>query len=566
MASISTVTAPTDTSGLLASALNQTAVTTDKTGVTNATAATADKVAGTATASTYKPTSSTATNYQAQDMTAQGYTADKSDYKTYDAQNASSDSYNAMQAALSKWEVDPNQLVENRIDNLLKKDNPLMVQAAARANQSMNNRGLLNSSMAVRAGESALYDYAVPIATTDAATLANSAKYNADAANQMSQFNVGAQNAAAQFNTNAKNQVALANQAAQNAAAQFGASAFNTTELANQAAENQASQFTATAQNAAAAANQSAQNAASQFNAQNTTQVSLANQAAENTAGQFNANAQNQTSQFNAAAQNSLQSQNLSNQQQTNIANAQAANTATQNDAQRALTATMANVETSKALVMQQLDSAFKAQVANADNQTKVQLQSMQNSTQLSLANIEAKYKTSMQTSQSASNMYQQVVKNITDVVNNPDLDQEAKDAAIAIQTGMLNESLQAFNAIAETGISNSLNFDPVDTRTTADKTAANKAEIESLYASILGRNADAAGLAHWLKIVDTGQMSLAEVKNAFYNSTEYATKSFDSAAYLQKNPDVAAAIANGTWKGTAYDHFKQYGLSEGRI
>ena len=39
----------------------------------------------------------------------------------------------------------------------------------------------------------------------------------------------------------------------------------------------------------------------------------------------------------------------------------------------------------------------------------------------------------------------------------------------------------------------------------------------------------------------------------------------FDSAGYLKNNPDVAAAIANGTFKGTAQDHYDQFGKKEVR-
>lgn len=39
----------------------------------------------------------------------------------------------------------------------------------------------------------------------------------------------------------------------------------------------------------------------------------------------------------------------------------------------------------------------------------------------------------------------------------------------------------------------------------------------------------------------------------------------FDSNFYLNNNPDVAQAIANRTWTGTPEEHFKQFGINEGR-
>lgn len=513
MATINSVTAPTDQSGLLASALAGNAVnsgTATSQGYTASEATAAHRynvdgvgIAGKAEANTYDPTKATASTYDAQNMTAQGY----------DAAKTGSQGYDAAQADLAKWNVDNNQLVQNQLSSVLSQTNPLMKSAEAKAKQEMNARGLLNSSMAVKAGQSALYDYAVPIATSDATTLANSAKYNADASNQIAQFNAGAKNAASQFT----------------------AGAANAASLANQQATNAASQFNATAQNAAAAANQNAQNAAGQFNAQSQTQVSLANQASADQAGQFNAGAKNQTSQFNAAAANALQQQNLSNEQQTALANAAARNAAAQfgasaanqasiTNAQLQSQASLANAEIAKSVAMQQLDSAFKAQVANADNQTKVAMQEMQSQAQLQLANIEATYKSQMQTSQSAANMYQQAVKNITDITNNPDLDTSGKEAAIKVQTDMLNDSLKAFKAIGQTNVAQTLNFNApsVVSQTESQK---NRAAIESFYQGILGRPADPQGLASWMQAVDSGSITLEQAKQGFYGSDEYRKK-----------------------------------------
>ena len=47
------------------------------------------------------------------------------------------------------------------------KDNPLLQQARTRAAQKMNGMGLMNSSMAIGAGESAMYDAAMPIAPNE---------------------------------------------------------------------------------------------------------------------------------------------------------------------------------------------------------------------------------------------------------------------------------------------------------------------------------------------------------------------------------------------------------------
>ena len=84
------------------------------------------------------------------------------------------------------WRITPDQTVEGRINNLTDPNNPLIAQARSRALQNMNGRGLLNSSIAMGAADSAAYDAALPIATADAATAAKAASYNADQQNVFS--------------------------------------------------------------------------------------------------------------------------------------------------------------------------------------------------------------------------------------------------------------------------------------------------------------------------------------------------------------------------------------------
>ena len=81
------------------------------------------------------------------------------------------------------WNVDANQTVASQLEKILKNDNPLMQQARTRAMQQMQARGGLNSTMAATAGESALYDAAMPIATADARTFADAGKFNTSESN-----------------------------------------------------------------------------------------------------------------------------------------------------------------------------------------------------------------------------------------------------------------------------------------------------------------------------------------------------------------------------------------------
>ena len=111
----------------------------------------------------------------------------------------------------TRWDVSPNETVRSQLQQIIADDSPLMQQARARALQTANGRGLLNSTMAMTAADSAMYDAAMPIATQDASTYARSGEFNANTSNTfardnnqfvrdafMADFNVGANDWAAQ--------------------------------------------------------------------------------------------------------------------------------------------------------------------------------------------------------------------------------------------------------------------------------------------------------------------------------------------------------------------------------
>ncbi len=105
------------------------------------------------------------------------------------------------------YKVEPQGLVQNQLQSIVAKDSPLMQQAARISNQKMNDRGLVNSSMAIGAGQDAVISQAAPIAQADAAA------YNTAMTNTANQ-----ENAARQFGATASNNVQLSNQAATNEA------------------------------------------------------------------------------------------------------------------------------------------------------------------------------------------------------------------------------------------------------------------------------------------------------------------------------------------------------------
>lgn len=331
----------------------------------------------------------TATGYSANSAGATGFTGAKTDATGYTAKNADLGGYDASQAANTGWNVNNDQTVQGQLTGLISANSPLLQQARARSLAEMNARGLTNSSMAVGAGQEAVIKQALPIAQADASMFGSAGKYNAESANQTSQFNTGQTNTAKQFTAGAENQGALANQTAANTASQFTAGAENQAALSNQASANQANQFTASAANAA----------------------ELTNTAAENQAAQFSTAATNDASK--------LYSQSLN------------------------------------ASVTKMMDLGMQTALANADAQTKIELQNIDALTRRDLAATEATYKNQMQASASANETFQQVSKNIADIMANPDLDATSKQSAVNSQKDSLRNALAILSATSGVKLSN---------------------------------------------------------------------------------------------------------------
>lgn len=125
--------------------------------------------------------------------------------------------------------VQDNELVQRQLEQIIGNDSPLIQRARARATEQMNARGLVNSSMALGAADTAVYDAALPIAQADAATYSGAARDNQAVQNSMAQFNAGESNQTGRTNAGLINQ-----------AAQFGAQAGNTASLANADSANRA--------------------------------------------------------------------------------------------------------------------------------------------------------------------------------------------------------------------------------------------------------------------------------------------------------------------------------------
>ena len=111
----------------------------------------------------------------------------------------------AMLGRPTQVDVNAPQTVAGQLANLENPNSPLIQAARTQALQQANASGLLNSTMAITAGDAAAYNAALPVAQQDATTYNNDAVTNAAAANQFAVDNQNAINAAGQFNAGAQN-------------------------------------------------------------------------------------------------------------------------------------------------------------------------------------------------------------------------------------------------------------------------------------------------------------------------------------------------------------------------
>lgn len=128
--------------------------------------------------------------------------------------------------------VQNNETVQGQIAGIIDANSPLMQRAVARAQEQMASRGLLNSSIAIGAGQNALYDAALPIAQQDANTYTTASRDNQSVLNNSAQFNTTQKNAMTSQNLTAENQAKAYTASAENAASAQNAQASNTSALA----------------------------------------------------------------------------------------------------------------------------------------------------------------------------------------------------------------------------------------------------------------------------------------------------------------------------------------------
>jgi len=159
--------------------------------------------------------------------------------KDYYAQQATATPATSQGYSSTDWTVGKDQTVAGNIEGLTDPNSPLNQQAAAQALQTSNKRGLVNSSLAVTAGQDAILKNAMPIAQQDASTRATAAQTNAGAKNTAAQFTANAGNQAALNNSQLGTQVSINNATLGTKAAGDNAAGANNASIANLSADTQ---------------------------------------------------------------------------------------------------------------------------------------------------------------------------------------------------------------------------------------------------------------------------------------------------------------------------------------
>jgi hypothetical protein len=369
-------------------------------------------VAGQGTAGTYTATTAGA----APAVTAGAGTAATAQNTNASVVNSTATGYDAAQGNAAQWDVTDDQTVQGQVRKIVDENSPLQQQAKADSLKAANAKGLANSSMAVTAGQDALYRAALPIAQQDAQTHAQSGQYNAGNRQQMELANVDAKNTASRFYAAATNDSSKEN-------AQLGTQ----TNLSNAAEANKTSMF-----------NAQSSNDMTTKNLDRALQAGVVNQEQANKMAALAAENINRAAEFNITTNAQMQQFNIDAALKAGIVNKQQADALSQFNAQQANAMTVAQGE---------LDA--KISTFNASQSNDLIKLGMDGQTKVALGNIEASYKTLMQASSSAASVYSQAMNNITSILTNKDMSPDAKRIAVGNLVGALNGSLGVIGGIA---------------------------------------------------------------------------------------------------------------------
>jgi hypothetical protein len=300
--------------------------------------------------------------------------------------------------------VGPDDTVAGQVNKVIGADSPLMQGARTRATQSANARGLINSSMAVQAGEEAVHGAALPIASQDAQTNFNAKLSNQNAANSARQYTAGATNAGAMQERAGQIQRESTLLAGEIEGGLIGKRMLAEKDL---------------------------------IGARTTGEKELIGSRSE---------AESRLQTERGALERQLQE--LRGTQQTQL-------TAQQADVERDLLARKAAIETELQGMRGSQAESLQAQKASQE----LVLQNLRGEQAERITNLEGGYKELLQASASASSLYTNIVRGISEAMNNGDMDEPTKQNAVNRQIDMLESGLAILGGISGLDLRSLLSF-----------------------------------------------------------------------------------------------------------
>ncbi len=366
------------------------------------------------------------------------------------------------QVQFNTQQLSAQSTVEGRMNSLMSRDNPYMQQARTRAAQRANARGLLNSSMAVTAGESAALDAALPIAQQDARTHFANDQQNLAYQNEQAKLNGANETDVAKFNANSGNEMGRYNADSLMKRDQYNAGFEQEANLTNAAAQNEAAKLNAGTAVDVAKYNADANNNMGQFNANTQVKQNEFDSAQAQQNNQFNANVQNDAARLNAGTAVDLNKFNATTVNDNNRRNSDAN---LQNDQYNAQL--LQQNEQFNASSLNDARSKFAAE-KNKQNfevlatDLKRQMANVDQANAKELTGLEQQFKLRENMDKVMGKAYQQLIAGMSDIYANEKDGQVASDKVRAL----LNSAGATFQ------FSNGLNVKP-DTLKAPDKPAS---------------------------------------------------------------------------------------------
>lgn len=389
-----------------------------------------------------------------------------------------------------KTAVDPTkETVQGQVAEITSRGGPLMQQAQTRALKSANRRGLINSSMSVKAGQTAVLDAALPIASQDAATYTRNKEANQAAGNQALQFTAGSQNQGAlQQLTGNQNLEQIGAQGEQQRL-NIGAQTAGESQLIRERGEIDIALQTADSANRERLLNRQAEIDRGLQELRGQQETSLQTQRGQQESELVNQRGaiERELQTADAATRERLLTQQagidrslqeLRGQQESGI-------TAQRGIIERELqTSDAANRER---LLGQQAGIDRSMQELRGQQETGLQtlrglqeteLQQMRGDQSKQLAEIENTNQKLLQSSQAATSMWNTTTAAISAILAHPDLPAQTKDALIARETEMLKSGLAMSSGISGSDFGGLLNFSSTGTGAGSSSLPPIKVEI----------------------------------------------------------------------------------------